>query len=193
MLDLLDLPKLSALIMKDAGIGSATTSTLASSATFSHLKEFKIVDCSSMKTLLPHWLLPNLQNLEEIHVRACSQLVEILGAETSEVEEKGSDVLIKFHLPKLRELSFSELPNLKSICSKSGVMVCDSLQLIQVFGYCDKLKRIPPFVPLVGNGQPFAYAPPSLTIRSWKEWWELLEWDDHPNFKNVLRFNPFAG
>ncbi|TYH74529.1 hypothetical protein ES332_D05G405700v1 [Gossypium tomentosum] len=193
MLDLLDLPKLSALIMKDAGIGSATTSTLASSASFSHLKEFKIVDCSSMKTLLPHWLLPNLQNLEEIHVRACSQLVEILGAETSEVEEKGSDALIKFHLPKLRELSFSELPNLKSICSKSGVMVCDSLQLIQVFGYCDKLKSIPPFVPLVCNGQPFAYAPPSLTIRSWKEWWELLEWDDHPNFKNVLRFNPFAG
>ncbi|TYI84862.1 hypothetical protein E1A91_D05G396300v1 [Gossypium mustelinum] len=193
MLDLIALPKLSILIMKDAGIGSATTSTLAPSATFSHLKEIKILNCSSMKTLLPHWLLPNLQNLEEIHVRACSQLVELLGAETSEVEEKGSDALIKFHLPKLRELSFWELPNLKSICSKSGVMVCDSLQLIQVFGDCDKLKRIPPFVPLVGNGQPFAYAPPSLIIRSWKEWWEWLEWDDHPNFKNVLRFNPFAG
>ncbi|PPD67080.1 hypothetical protein GOBAR_DD36045 [Gossypium barbadense] len=176
MLNLLALPKLSALIMKDAGIGSATTSTLASSASFSHLKEFKIVDCSSMKTLLPH-----------------CQLVEILGAETSEVEEKGSDALIKFHLPKLRELSFWELPNLKSICSKSGVMVCDSLQLIQVAGDCYKLKRFPPFVPLVGNGQPFAYAPPSLTIRSWEEWWEWLEWDDHPNFKNVLRFNPFAG
>ncbi|KAL1102733.1 hypothetical protein V6Z11_D05G386300 [Gossypium hirsutum] len=181
------LPKLSALIMKDEEIGSATASTLAPSATFSHLKEIKIDSCSSMKTLLPHWLLPNLQNLEEIHVEACRQLVEILGATTSEVEEKGSDALIKFHLPKLRELSFWELPNLKSICSKSGVMVCDSLQLIQVDGDCDKLKRIPPFVPLVGNGQPFAYAPPSLTIRSSTEWWEWLEWDDHPNYKNVLQ------
>ncbi|TYG71676.1 hypothetical protein ES288_D05G417200v1 [Gossypium darwinii] len=171
-------------------IGSATTSTLAPSATFSHLKEIMIVNCSSMKTLLPHWLLPNLQNLEEIDVDACSQLVEILGAATSEVEEKGSDALIKFHLPKLRVLSFWELPNLKSICSKSGVMVCDSLQLIQVAGDCYKLKRIPPFVPLVGNGQPFAYAPPSLTIFSSTAWWESLEWDDHPNFKNVLRFNP---
>ncbi|MFQ6651744.1 hypothetical protein Gotur_023948, partial [Gossypium turneri] len=55
-------------------------------------------------------------------------------------------------------------------------MVCDSLQVIKVYGDCDKLKRIPPFVPLVGNGQPFAYAPPSLTIRSWEEWWESLEW-----------------
>ncbi|XP_040948714.1 disease resistance protein At4g27190 [Gossypium hirsutum] len=129
------LPKLSALIMKDAGIGSATTSTLAPSTTFSHLKEIYVGSCSSMKTLLPHWLLPNLQNLENIQVEGCSQLVEILGAETSE-----------------------------SICSKSGVMVCDSLQLIRIIR-CDKLKRIPPFVPLVGNGQPFAYAPPSLTIR----------------------------
>ncbi|MBA0809354.1 hypothetical protein Gohar_025016 [Gossypium harknessii] len=140
-----------------------------------------------MKTLLPHWLLPNLQNLEEISVDHCGGLVEILGVEASEVEEKGSDALIKFHLPKLRLLTCWELPNLKSICGKSGVMVCDSLQVIEVYGDCDKLKRIPPFVPLVGNGQPFAYAPPSLTIRSWEEWWESLEWDDDPNFKNVLQ------
>ncbi|TYJ39065.1 hypothetical protein E1A91_A04G040100v1, partial [Gossypium mustelinum] len=186
VLNLRGLPKLSALIMKDVGIGSATTSTLAPSATFSHLSVINIVECSSMKTLLPHWLLPNLQNLEEISVCNCAELVEILGAATSEVEEKGSDALIKFHLPKLRKLELWQLPNLKSICSKSGVMVCDSLQFIR-FIKCDELKRIPPFVPLVGNEQPFAYAPPSLTIRSDTEWWESLEWDDHPNFKNVLQ------
>ncbi|KAK8358742.1 hypothetical protein V6Z11_A04G043700 [Gossypium hirsutum] len=183
------LPKLSALIMKDAGFGSATTSTLAPFATFSHLKKIYVQRCSSMKTLLPQWLLPNLQNLEEISVESCDEVVEILGAATSEVEEKGSDALIKFHLPKLRVLTLFFLPNLKSICSKSGVMVCDSLEDINVSNGCDKLKRIPPFVPLVGNGQPFAYAPPFLTIRSSTKWWESLEWDDHPNFKNVLCFN----
>ncbi|MFQ6664435.1 hypothetical protein Gotur_031552, partial [Gossypium turneri] len=187
VLDLQFLPKLSALIMKDEGIDSATTSTLAPSTIFSHLKEITIFRCSSMKTLLPHWLRPNLENLKEIWVSECDEIVEILGAATSEVEEKGSDALIKFHLPKLRKLELWRLPNLKSICSKSGVMVCDSLQLIQVAGDCYKLKRIPPFVPLVGNGQPFAYAPPSLTIRSETEWWKSLEWDDHPNFKNVLQ------
>ncbi|MFQ6664439.1 hypothetical protein Gotur_031552 [Gossypium turneri] len=158
--------------MKDEGIDSATTSTLAPSTIFSHLKEITIFRCSSMKTLLPHWLRPNLENLKEIWVSECDEIVEILGAATSEVEEKGSDALIKFHLPKLRKLELWRLPNLKSICSKSGVMVCDSLQLIQVAGDCYKLKRIPPFVPLVGNGQPFAYAPPSLTIRSETEWWK---------------------
>ncbi|TYH74601.1 hypothetical protein ES332_D05G411100v1 [Gossypium tomentosum] len=166
VLDLQFLPKLSALIMKDEGIDSATTSTLAPSTTFSHLKEITIFRCSSMKTLLPHWLRPNLQNLKEIWVSECNEIVEILGAATSEVEEKRSDALIKFHLPKLRKLELWRLPNLKSICSKSEVMVCDSLQLSQVAGDCYKLKRIPPFVPLVGNGLPFAYAPPSLTIRS---------------------------
>ncbi|TYI32246.1 hypothetical protein ES332_A04G046200v1 [Gossypium tomentosum] len=153
---------------------SATTLQLAPSATFFHLKQIGVYRCSSMKTLLPRWLLPNLQNLEEIWVQECDELVEILGAATSEVEEKGSDALIKFHLPNLRELGLRELPNLKSICSKSGVMVCDSVQLIHI-SRCDKLNRIPPFVPLVGNGQPFAYAPPSLTIRSTTEWWESLE------------------
>ncbi|TYI84848.1 hypothetical protein E1A91_D05G395000v1 [Gossypium mustelinum] len=192
MLDLQRLPKLSALIMKDAGIGSATTSTLAPSTTFSHLKEIDVQRCSSMKTLLPHWLLPNLQNLEQIWVSECDEIVEILGAATSEVEEKRGDALIQFHLPKLRVLAFWKLPNLKSICSKSGVMICDSLKLIAVIR-CDKLKRIPPFVPLVGNGQPFAYAPPSLTITSNTEWWESLEWNDHPNFKNVLRFDLIRG
>ncbi|MFQ6651396.1 hypothetical protein Gotur_023741, partial [Gossypium turneri] len=192
VLELSALPKLNALIMIDAGIGSATTSTLAPSTTFSHLKKITIYSCSSMKTLLPHWLLPNLQNLEEISVSYCDEVVEILGAATSEVEEKGSDALIKFHLPKLRELRLLKLPNLKIICSKSGAMVCDSLQLIHIIR-CDKLKRIPPIVPLVGNGQPFAYAPPSLTIWSGTEWWESLEWDDHPNFKNILRFNPLGG
>ncbi|KAL1102788.1 hypothetical protein V6Z11_D05G390400 [Gossypium hirsutum] len=186
ILGLINLPKLSALIMEDEGIGSATTSTLAPSAPFSHLKVIFITKCSSMKTLLPHWLLPNLQNLEQIWVSDCDEIVEILGAPTSEVEEKGSDALIKFHLPKLRKLELGRLPNLKSICSKSGVMVCDSLQLIHITR-CGKLKRIPPFVPLVGNGQPFAYAPPSLTIRSSTEWWESLEWDEDPNFKNVLQ------
>ncbi|KAH1063504.1 hypothetical protein J1N35_028491 [Gossypium stocksii] len=52
---------------------------------------------------------------------------------------------------------------------------------------CDKLERISPFVALVGNGQPFAYAPPSLPIESSTKWWEWLEWDDDPNFKNVLQ------
>ncbi|KAK8977512.1 hypothetical protein V6N11_013298 [Hibiscus sabdariffa] len=140
-------------------------------------------ESATTSILPPHWLLPNLQNLEQINVESCDQL----GVPTSGDEEAGSDVLIKLNLPKLRELTLKSLPGLKSICSKRGVMVCDSLRRIHVDD-CSKLKRIPPFVPLVGNGQPYAYAPPSLQIKSSPEgWWESLEWDHHPNFKNVLQ------
>ncbi|MFQ6641815.1 hypothetical protein Gotur_016409, partial [Gossypium turneri] len=142
VLDLQFLPKLSVLIIKYEGICLATTSTLAPFATFSHFKKISIRRSSSMKTLLPHWLLPYLQNLEEISVLYCDELVEIVGAATSEVEEKGSDALIKFHLPKLRELRLYRLLELKSNCSRSGVMVCDSPRLIYVKN-CDILHLFP--------------------------------------------------
>ncbi|KAH1046594.1 hypothetical protein J1N35_037378, partial [Gossypium stocksii] len=179
LLHLRHLPELSELIKVEG---------LILSATFSHLKRILIWRCMSMKTLFAHWLLPNLQNLEEIWVEDCDELVEILGTSTLEDDqdaEKGSDAFIKFNLLKLRNLELNALPELKSICSKSGAMVCDSLQVINVSS-CDKLKRIPPFVPLIGNGQPHGHAPPSLKITSSTFWWESLEWDD-PNFKNVLQ------
>ncbi|PPS20401.1 hypothetical protein GOBAR_AA00180 [Gossypium barbadense] len=179
LLHLRHLPELSELIKVEG---------LILSATFSHLKRILIWCCMSMKTLFAHWLLPNLQNLEEIWVEDCDELVEILGTSTLEDHqdaEKGSDAFIKFNLPKLRNLELHALPELKSICSRSGAMICDSLQVINV-SCCDKLKRIPPFVPLIVNGQPYGYAPTSLKITSSTFWWESLEWDD-PNFKNVLQ------
>ncbi|KAK8575894.1 hypothetical protein V6N12_063545 [Hibiscus sabdariffa] len=177
------LPNLSELIRVEK-FGS-TTSIMDPSATFSHLKVLKIWRCSNTKTLLPHWLLPNLQNLEEIWVQQCVQLIEIMSElKPEDAEGQGSDASIKFNLPNLRKIGLKSLPGLKNICSKSGVMVCDSLQLIDVYG-CYKLK-IPPFVPRIGNEQPYAYVPPSLKIRSRVAWWDSLEWDD-PNYKNIIQ------
>ncbi|XWS44625.1 hypothetical protein CRYUN_Cryun15aG0064200 [Craigia yunnanensis] len=100
-----------------------------------------------------------------------------------EDEEKGTDK-IKVNLPKLRKLKWSSLPELKSFCSKSGVMVCDFFESISVISY-SKLERISPFLPLLGIGRPYTYAPLSLNIYSNREWWESLEWD-HPTYKFVL-------
>ncbi|XVF78136.1 hypothetical protein PTKIN_Ptkin14bG0105200 [Pterospermum kingtungense] len=181
-LSLISLPGLNELI-KVEGFASAGSPVLApTTATFSHLKTIYMTGCSNIKKLFPHWLLTNLRNLEEISVTNCEQLVEILTVEDD--EENGTDK-IKVYLPKLRRLRLESLPELKSICSKNGVLVCDSLRQIHV-NNCYKLKRIPPFFPLHGDGQPYTYAPHSLKIESSGEWWESLEWD-HPNFKNVLQ------
>ncbi|KAK8503337.1 hypothetical protein V6N12_034732 [Hibiscus sabdariffa] len=115
-LNLYTLPKLREVIR----FGSATTSILPPFPTFSLLKVIYVVDCSSMKTLLPHWLLPNLQNLEQILVSWCTQLIQILGAPTSKDEENESDALIKFSLPNFKMLELYDLPQLVSICGENS-------------------------------------------------------------------------
>ena len=79
---------------------------------------------------------------------------EIIASEEDEENQKEnrSDATMKFHLPKLRELALQQLPRLKIICSKHGVMICNSLYRIEVIK-CPKLKRIPLHIPLLDNGQ----------------------------------------
>ncbi|XVF78293.1 hypothetical protein PTKIN_Ptkin14bG0120200 [Pterospermum kingtungense] len=176
------LPRLSEVI-KVEGLGSAGSPILAPpTAAFSHLKQIHIPTCSNIKKLFLPWLLTNLQNLEEILVQYCQQLVEILAVATSEDDdEEKTPNKIKVNLPNLRTLQLNSLPKLKSICGKSGIMVCDSLELILVRN-CPELRRIPPFF----AGQPHTYASPSLKIKSSRGWWESLEWG-HPDFKNLLQ------
>ncbi|GKV46470.1 hypothetical protein SLEP1_g53451 [Rubroshorea leprosula] len=82
-------------------------------------------------------------------------------------------------LPKLQSLRLGSLPELKSICNRSSVLICDSIQSLTISA-CVKLKRIPL------NSSQSSY-PPSLNeiVVSPKECWESMEWD-HPNAKDVL-------
>ncbi|GKV15059.1 hypothetical protein SLEP1_g25861 [Rubroshorea leprosula] len=164
---LIKLPKLSALVRVE---GVATPPHV-----FSNLKMLHIWDCSGMRTLLPLELLQAFQNLEEIYVIECEQMEEIIASSDSDAS---SD---KFTFPKLRRLSLRNLPELKSICSAKGVMVCDSIEQIRIIK-CRELKRIPVQLPLLDNGQPSP--PPHLKeINVKKEWWESVEWDH----KNLLQ------
>uniref|UniRef100_A0A2N9I980 Uncharacterized protein n=1 Tax=Fagus sylvatica TaxID=28930 RepID=A0A2N9I980_FAGSY len=143
--------------------------------TFSRLKRILIFKCSNLKKLLPPGLLLHLPNLEYIEVRLCEQLDEIIeeGKEEEEKEEEGMDTT-KITLPRLKTLWLQFLPELKSICSSSKVINCDSLEKILIDG-CPKLKRLPFSLPLL-NGQ--LSPPPSLKeIYADEEWWESLEWD----------------
>ncbi|GKU96915.1 hypothetical protein SLEP1_g10096 [Rubroshorea leprosula] len=90
----------------------------------------------------------------------------------------------KVTLPKLERLELTRLPLLKSICSSSSVLICDSIQSL-IISDCEKLKRIPLNFPLLDNAQ--SSHPPSLKkiVVFPQEWWESLEWD-HPNAKDNL-------
>ncbi|GKV44766.1 hypothetical protein SLEP1_g51922 [Rubroshorea leprosula] len=176
-LDLHILPNLSVLVRVE---GVATPPHI-----FSNLKYLRIRFCSAMRNLIPLGLLQALQNLECIIVRGCRQMEEIIASSDSDASSSNN---ITFTFPKLRVLTLVELYQLKSICSGKGVMVCDSIEVIQI-SKCPKLERIPLQLPLLDNGQP---SPPSclreikIDDKS-KEWWEsVVEWD-HPNAKNILQ------
>ncbi|GLU15305.1 hypothetical protein SLE2022_318060 [Rubroshorea leprosula] len=175
-----DLPRLWALVRVE---GVATPPRV-----FSNLKTLNIQDCSRMRKLLPLELLQALQNLEVIWVWDCEQMEEIIAS--SDLKASSSDKF-PFTFPKLRELTLWSLPQLKSICSAKGVMICDSIEHLSITK-CPELKRIPVQLPLLDNGQPFP--PPCLKSiqmsEESKEWWEsVVEWD-HPNAKNILQ--PFV-
>ncbi|GLU05991.1 hypothetical protein SLE2022_230610 [Rubroshorea leprosula] len=151
---------------------------------FSNLKILIISSCSGIRKLLPLELLQALQNLEAIEVSFCHEIKEIIASLDSDASSSDK---FTFTFPKLRELHLLFLPQLKSICSAKGVMVCNSIEKIAMVD-CPKLKRIPVQLPQLDNGQPSP--PPHLRKisidESSKEWWESVEWD-HPNAKNLLQ------
>ncbi|KAI9378832.1 hypothetical protein POPTR_018G136500v4 [Populus trichocarpa] len=107
---------------------------------FSGLKRFNCSGCKSMKKLFPLVLLPSLVNLEDITVRRCVRMEEIIGGTRPDEEGvMGSSSNIEFKLPKLRYLKLEGLPELKSICSAK--LICDSIEVI-VVSNCEKMEEI---------------------------------------------------
>ncbi|GLT42265.1 hypothetical protein SLA2020_191550 [Shorea laevis] len=183
VLDLYRLEKLDALFEAEA----ITKSPLPPD-TFSSLKIIIVWYCNKIKKLFPFWMY--LQSLEEIDIKACKQMEEIIAWDVEEAGREKQGV-IQLILPKLKSLKLRELSALKSICSicsRRTVMVCDSLEVIWIDN-CKRLGRIPLYLPLLDNGQPSP--PPSLKqinvwTQEWGEtWWESLQWD-HPNANDVL-------
>ncbi|GKU91042.1 hypothetical protein SLEP1_g4968 [Rubroshorea leprosula] len=147
------------------------------------LKKLGISKCSAMRKLVPLELRHAFQNLELIIVSGCRQMEEIIASSDSDTSSSNK---LSLTFPKLQELTLVELDQLKSICSDEAVMVCDSIERIEISN-CPKLNRIPLQLPLLDNGQPSP--PPHLRkigIKP-KEWWESVVELDHPNAKNILQ------
>ncbi|KAL5759039.1 hypothetical protein ACOSP7_021650 [Xanthoceras sorbifolium] len=152
---------------------------------YSHLKGVRIYSCPKVKKLFSSKLLLELKNLEWIDVSDCDEMEELITIDDEDDDDNEERSQKEFLLPKLKKLSLCGMPELKSICSSNGVMVCDSLQEIVIWG-CPQLKRLPLYLPVDEKGQPSP--PPALQkIDVHREWWEALEWDHlHPDAKTLL-------
>ncbi|RVW42902.1 putative disease resistance protein [Vitis vinifera] len=152
----------------------------------SGLKHLYVSKCHNLKHLFTPELVKNhLQNLQNIYVRSCSQMEDIIvGVEEENINEKNNPILC---FPNFRCLELVDLPKLKGIWK--GTMTCDSLQNLLVLK-CRKLKRLPFAVSVHinnGDGQRRASTPPLKQIGGDKEWWDGVEWDTHPHAKSVFQ------
>ncbi|GLT95997.1 hypothetical protein SLE2022_136470 [Rubroshorea leprosula] len=160
-------------VFDEEGLG---LSPLVPPTSFFSLKQIRVKACDQLKKVFSSgWLLRYFQSLQTIEVQWCLQMEELISSSAHEE---------KVTLPKLQSLELTKLPLLKSICSNSSVLICDSIQSLRI-AYCEKLKRIPLNFPLLDNAQ--SSHPPSLKeiVVFPKAWWESLEWDD-PNAKGIL-------
>ncbi|KAJ9671387.1 hypothetical protein PVL29_025200 [Vitis rotundifolia] len=137
----------------------------------SSLKHLYVSKCHNLKHLFTPELVKNhLQNLQNIYVRSCSQMEDIIvGVEEEEINEKNNPILC---FPNFQCLELVDLPRLKGIWK--GTMTCDSLQHLLVLK-CRKLKRLPFAVSVHindGDGQKRASTPPLKQIGGDKEWWD---------------------
>ncbi|KDO38601.1 hypothetical protein CISIN_1g012249mg [Citrus sinensis] len=153
---------------------------------FSHdLKVLRFDSCKNLKNLFSLRLLPALQNLKVLAVISCNSIEEIVAVEDEDTEKElaTNTIINTVTLPRLKKLRFYDLPEFKSFCSYNGVLVCNSLQEIEV-RRCPKLKRLSLSLPLLDHGQP---SPPAAlkVIKIEKELWESLDWDQ-ANAKEVL-------
>ncbi|KAA3472408.1 putative disease resistance protein [Gossypium australe] len=176
-LTLRNLPDLIVLV----GVGESSLST------FSSLKEITLCSSHNIKKLFEADRA--LHNLEKIEVNHCLQLEEIITEPEGEGMGANNDS-IKFNFPKLTTLILANLPKLKGICSENAVMVCKSLQVIEISN-CPKVKRIPLYLPQLevddeGQLSPFNTLQ-EIRVRT-TDWWESVEWE-HPNLnvKNVVQ------
>ncbi|XP_017629054.1 disease resistance protein RPS5-like [Gossypium arboreum] len=107
-------------------------------------------------------------------VSYCGQLEEIIAS-----EERGR-VTMEFCFPRLKEMSLKYLPELKSICSVDAVMICESLERLDVMS-CPKLKRMRFKLPQVEPSSPLELA---ISLEA-MELFESIELA-HPDFKFKL-------
>ncbi|GKV46503.1 hypothetical protein SLEP1_g53485 [Rubroshorea leprosula] len=95
-------------------------SPLVPPTSFFPLKEIEVLHCHQLKKVFSSgWLLRYFQSLETNKVESCLKMEELISSSAHEEE--------KVTLPQLQSLKLIELHKLKSICSCSSVLICDSI------------------------------------------------------------------
>ncbi|XP_058106552.1 probable disease resistance protein At1g61300 [Magnolia sinica] len=122
------------------------------------LSQIVVVGCPKLRCLFSSYIIEHLHQLEELQVRDCDGMEEIIEG----------DMLPENSLPRLRLLLLDNLQKLSSICIPHSFFT--SLKVIRVVS-CPKLKKLPLLCSSIQEIQ-------GQIIGERDQWWDGLEWED---------------
>ncbi|KAI8562170.1 hypothetical protein RHMOL_Rhmol03G0013900 [Rhododendron molle] len=113
---------------------------------FSELEHIFVDFCDQLEYVLPSYMLPQLKNLQELHIQMCTKVEVIISNNPKEKEATNNNDTIRF--PQLKTLNLGWLPIFKSfICSDetqsifSNKVVFPVLKRVSISNF-DKITRI---------------------------------------------------
>ncbi|TYG71948.1 hypothetical protein ES288_D05G440300v1 [Gossypium darwinii] len=108
-------------------------------ASLQSLKVVSIESCDNLKTIFSPCLALSMLHLQELDIRYCDRLEEVIGfGQEDEIIENDSPLCC---LPKLRILRIQICPNLKYVCANTWTQGLQSLESVYIRG-CSQLIQV---------------------------------------------------
>jgi Leucine-rich repeat (LRR) protein len=129
-------PALETILLKNmTGLEEICHGQLPSLRSFVNLRIVKVEHCDKLKFVFSSSIARGLSQLEQLEIRECSIMEEILVTEESGAVE---ETILKVLFPQLKFLILKELPILKRFCEGSNIKF-SSLKYLMI-DHCPKLK-----------------------------------------------------
>ncbi|XP_059656472.1 probable disease resistance protein At4g27220 [Cornus florida] len=103
---------------------------------YHNLTSLTVGSCNSLKCLFSLSIARNLTNIEQLKVRWCDAIEEIIKNEDQGEEDGGMDEIV---FPKLQSMELYHLPNLTSFCWAKNAFKLPSLRNVRLIR-CDKMQ-----------------------------------------------------
>ncbi|TQD95233.1 hypothetical protein C1H46_019155 [Malus baccata] len=126
-------------------------------SSFGNLKSLEVGFCNQLKYLFSSSIVKLLVSVEDIKVKKCKQMEEIVAAE----EETDETIT----LPKVKSIKFESLPKLKYFCGEAYTLKLPSLELLKV----DDVQNLSLLAPKLIATHPRLQVYTALGVAEWKE------------------------
>ena len=103
--------------------------------TFQNLRQVKVSECKTLKSLFPVSVAKSLEQLEILHINDCELMEEIVTL------EEGLETMTKFVFPQITSLTLQSLPELKCFYPGKHTSKWPSLKSLTISN-CDKVKIV---------------------------------------------------